>query len=194
MVYDLRGDGRTALKASASRFGSRDAISLAGELNPIANNTADARTWLWGDGAPAHLFIRRAAAFPSCFGGRSRASPGDGIPQGDPTLPHANGELIAPTNNVGLRHARIITQFFDPEWAFGWGLKKANWEFSGSIQHELLDNVSLDVGYFRRSYINFDAWDNRNVGLEDFDEYTIMVPEDPTGCPAAAATRSPSWT
>ena len=30
IVYDLAGDGSTALKASASRFGSREAIALAG--------------------------------------------------------------------------------------------------------------------------------------------------------------------
>ena len=173
VVYDLRGDGRTALKVSASRFGARDAISMAGELNPIANNTT--HTWLWGDGAPGHLFIP-GAQLPPCFGG-VECIPGDGLPQGDPTLPYPNGELIAPTDNVVLG-AHGITQRFDPEWAFGWGVKKANWEFSGSVQHELFDNVSLDVGYFRRSYINFDAWDNLAVGPEDFQEYTITVPRD----------------
>ena len=173
VVYDLRGDGRTALKASASRFGSRDAISLAGELNPIANNTT--HTWLWGDGAPAHLFIP-GAVFPSCFGGVECIA-GDGLPQGDPTLPYANGELIAPTDSVVLG-AHEATQRFDPAWSHGWGLKKANWEFSGSIQHELFDNVSLDVGYFRRTYVNFDAWDNLAVGPADFEQYTITVPND----------------
>ena len=92
VVYDLRGDGRTALKASASRYGSRDAISLAGELNPVANNRT--HTWLWGDGAPGHLFIP-GLALPSCFGG-VECIPGDGLPQGDPTLPYPNGELITP--------------------------------------------------------------------------------------------------
>ena len=174
VVYDLRGDGRTALKASASRFGSRDAISLAGELNPVANNRT--HTWLWADGAPGHLFIP-GVPLPPCFGGVT-CIPGDGLPQGDPTLPYPNGELIAPADNVVLgEHA--LTQRFDPGWSHGWGQKKANWEFSGSVQHELFDNVSLDVGYFRRRYINFDAWDNLAVGPGDFEEYTINVPEDP---------------
>ena len=174
VVYDLRGDGRTALKVSASRFGSRDSIALAGDLNPVANNRT--HTWLWADGAPFHLFIP-GAALPPCFGGVACIA-GDGLPQGDPTLPYPNGELIAPTDNVVLG-AHDITQRFDPDWAFGWGVKKANWEFSGSVQHELFDNVSLDVGYFRRSYINFDAWDNLSVGPGDFQEYTITVPQDP---------------
>ena len=174
VVYDLRGDGRTALKASASRFGSRDAISLAGELNPVANNRTHDR--LWSDGQPFNLLVGGGAVpLPACFG--TGCIPGDGIPQGDPNLPYPNGELFISTNNVILG-AHALTQRFDPEWAYGWGLKKANWEFSGSIQHELLDNVSLDVGYFRRSYINFDAWNNLAVGPEDFESYTIMAPQD----------------
>ena len=39
--------------------------------------------------------------------------------------------------------------------------------------------MSVDVGYFRRHFINFDEWDNGNVGPEDFTRYTITVPEDP---------------
>lgn len=177
VVYDLRGDGRTALKASASRYGSRDAISLAGEVNPIANNRT--HTWLWADGASSHLFLPPGTPpLPPCFDRTTACVPGDGLPQGDPTLPHPNGELIQATDSVVLG-AHEVTQRFDPDWAFGWGLKKANWEFSGSVQHELFDNVSVDVGYFRRSYINFDAWDNLAVGPDDFEEYTVKVPSDP---------------
>ncbi len=162
VVYDLTGDGRTAIKASVSRFGNRDAISLAGDINPIAKNIRQTRTWNDSDCLDPGVCI-----------------PGDGLPQGDPLNPEPNGELLTPTNNPAWpAGAGIVTDYFDPNWAFGWGVKKANWEFSGSIQHELLDNVSLDFGYFRRTYLNFDAWDNRNVGADDFVEYTVTVPED----------------
>ena len=161
VVYDLRGDGRTALKATASRFGSRDAIGLSSEFNPAGNNTRQTRTWL--DGAV-------------CFD-PAVCIPGDGLPQGDPLNPANNGELFAGGNPAF--GTPIITAFSDPEWAYGWGKKHSNWEFSGSLQHELLSGVSMDVGYFRRRYINFETWDNRAVGPEDFDTYTIIVPEDP---------------
>ena len=181
VVYDLRGDGRTALKASASRFGGRDAIALAGDLNPIANNTTMSR--LWFDGAPAHFAVPLPFAMPACI--PSAADPtasscvaGDGLVQGDPLNPLPNGELLGAPDNAAFGTA-TETHFFDPDWAFGWGKKQSNWEFSGSIQHELLDNVSLDFGYFRRVYFNFAAWDNRSVGPEDFESYTIMVPTDP---------------
>ena len=180
VVYDLRGDGRTALKASASRFGSRDAIALAGELNPIANNTSMSR--LWFDGAGGHFAVPLPFQFPGCIPSAtdptgSSCIAGDGIPQGDPLNPFPNGELLGPPDNAAFG-THSMTHSFDPDWAFGWGKKSSNWEFSGSIQHELLDNVSLDFGYFRRVYFNFAAWDNRSVGPEDFEEYTIMVPQD----------------
>ena len=181
VVYDLRGDGRTALKGSASRFGSRDAIALSGELNPIANNTTMSRLWL--DGAPGHFVIFGGVPiFPSCI--PSAADPtasscvaGDGLVQGDPLNPFPNGELMGAPDNPSFG-THEPSNFFDPDWAYGWGKKKGNWEYSGSIQHELLDNVSLDFGYFRRVYFNFSAWDNRNLGPDDFVEYTVNVPQD----------------
>ena len=37
----------------------------------------------------------------------------------------------------------------------------------------------MDVGYFRRTFVNFSASDNRAVGPEDYDEFVITVAEDP---------------
>ena len=181
VAYDLSGDGRTALKASVNRFGSRDAVALAGEVNPAANNTRQTRFWL--DGAPGHVAFLPGGGAPACI--PSAADPtastciaGDGLPQGDPLNPNPNGELLSPTDNLAFG-TPIITEFFDPNWAMGWGQKKANWEFSGSIQHELTEGVSMDVGYFRRTYVNFAAWDNRAWGPGDFDTYTVTVAQDP---------------
>ena len=55
----------------------------------------------------------------------------------------------------------------------------ANWEITGSVQQELVSGVSVDVGYFRRSWINHSAQNDRAVGLDDFDIATVTVPEDP---------------
>ena len=156
-----------------SRFGSRDAISLAGELNPAANNRRQSRSWFDG-GNPFGI-----PGLPSCIPSASDPTgssciAGDGLPQGDPLNPNPNGELVSPTDNLAFG-TPIVTEFFDPNWAMGWGQKKANWEFSGSIQHELTEGVSMDVGYFRSTYVNFDEWDNRTWGPGDFDTYTVTV-------------------
>ena len=44
---------------------------------------------------------------------------------------------------------------FEEATRFGWGNRAYNWEFSTSVQHELLPRVGIDVGYFRRWFGNF---------------------------------------
>ena len=162
VVYDVTGDGRTALKASASRYGERDAIALSGEVNPVANNVLMSRTWLDG-----RVCLNPAVCIP-----------GDGVVQGDPLLAYPNGEILSFNPNPGFASPGI-TDRFDPDYAFGWGKKEANWMFSGSLQHELTTGVSVDVGYFRRAYVNLAAVDNQAVSAGDWDEWVFMVPEDP---------------
>ena len=161
VAYDLRGDGRTALKFSASRYGSRDSTDWAQSVNPAGSNRAMNRSW--GDG--------RGCLDPSvCI-------PGDGLVQGDPRNPEPNGELTSANTNLAFGLPRITT-FHDPDWAFGWGNRESNWEFSGSIQQELTPGVSLDVAYFRRAWINRSVVDNRALGGDDFEIGTITVPSD----------------
>ena len=169
VTYDLRGDGRTALKASASRYGDRTNISVIGALNPANNNTLMSRSWFDGlnpFGVPGQ---------PSCIGPVACIA-GDGLVQGDPLNDAPNGEIMSPNATPGFATPQI-TQFYDPDWAFGWGKKLTNWEFSGSVEHEVAPGVSVDVGFFRRSYINFSAVDDRSNNPEDWDRYTIIVPE-----------------
>ena len=171
VAYDLSGDGRTALKASASRYGDRTNIGLVGTLNPATNNIAMSRSWYDGFnpfGIPG---------LPACIGPVACIA-GDGLVQGDPLNDSPNGEIISPNTTPGFATPEI-TQFFDPDWAFGWGKKLTNWEFSGSIQHELTPGVSVDVGYFRRSYSKFEVLEDRSNNAEDWDRYTITTPENP---------------
>jgi hypothetical protein len=171
LVYDVRGDGRLALKASASRYGDRTNISVAGRVNPASNNTVMSRSWYDGRnpfGIPG---------LPSCIG-PVECIPGDGFVQGDPLNPAPNGEIMSPNTTPGFA-TPTITHHYDPDWAFGWGKKLANWEFSGGVEAEVAPAVSVDVAYFRRSYVNFSAIDNRSNDPEDWDRYTILVPRDP---------------
>ena len=151
VAYDLLGDGRTAVKASASRYGQRDAQNWAAALNPASTNALERRFWVDLNG--------------------------DQFPQGDPLNPLPNGELFTPTSNPAFG-TPIINTFYDEPWAFGWGNRFSNWELTGSVQQELMPGVSLDVGYFRRAFVNFNELDNRAVGPDDFDQYTLIAPTD----------------
>ena len=161
LAYDLRGDGKTALKFSASRYGSRDSTDWSQSVNPAGSNRTSNRTWLDG----------RVCLDPAvCI-------PGDGLVQGDASNPLPNGELIGPNTNLAWGLPRITT-FHDPNWAFGWGNRESNWEFSGGIQQELVSGMSLDVAYFRRVWTARSVVDDRALSAGDFAIGTVNVPSD----------------
>lgn len=171
-AYDLFGDGRTAVKVSASRYGARDSTDWAEAVNPATSNRRMNRDWY--DGATAHPLARSTP--PACIG-NVQCIAGDGIVQGDPLNPMPNGELVGP-NTVPAFGLPAITRFYDPEWAFGWGNRQSNWEFSGAIQQELMPGVSLNFGYFQRNQVNLSALNDRAVGPDDFSAHQVTVPED----------------
>ena len=61
---------------------------------------------------------------------------------------------------------------YDKDLLTGFGHRPANWEFSASVQRELLPRVALDVGYFRRVWKNFQVTDNLLLAPQDFTRST----------------------
>ena len=53
-----------------------------------------------------------------------------------------------------------------------------NWEFSGSVQHELMPRMSINAAYFRRIYGNFTVTDSVLVGPSDYQSYCVTAPAD----------------
>jgi hypothetical protein len=150
VTYNLFGDGKTALKATANRYVLRAGSAYAQRINPMATNDRNTRSWV--------------------------DSNGNFFPDGDPLNPEANGEL-GPSSNRSFGNPRLNT-FLDPAWAFGFGERPANWEFSTSIQRELRQGVSATVGYFRRVYTNFEVQENRAVGANNVDYFSVTAPLD----------------
>jgi hypothetical protein len=68
---------------------------------------------------------------------------------------------------------------YDPATYQGWGVRQYNWEFSGSVQHEVIPQVSVDVGYFRRIYGNLQVNYNRALPASAYDAYSVTAPTDP---------------
>ena len=149
--YDVSGNGRTAIKASLSRFSTQltnDQVSSLSPTDPPSMNR------VWDD-----------VNF-------------DGIVQGDPLIITANGELIRDDGNPAFG-LPVLTTFVDPDWAKGYGTRGGNWESSVSVQHELMSNVSLNVGYFYRTFVNFNVVDTLALSPEDYDTFSVTAPLDP---------------
>lgn len=54
-----------------------------------------------------------------------------------------------------------------------------NWEYSVSVQHEMVPRVSISAGYYRRKFYNLRVNDNLNLSPSDWNEFKIVGPSDP---------------
>jgi hypothetical protein len=153
-VYDLGGNGKTALKASFNRYvlAMGPDVSFIQLANPSRNLVTSAtRTWTDANR--------------------------DYIPQCDLLNVRANGECGALSNeNFGT----VVTNLtYDKKTLTGFGKRNFNWEGSAGIQRELFPRISVDVSYFRRWYGNFVITDDLAIGPQDFDRFVITAPKDP---------------
>jgi len=151
-AYDLFGNGKTALKVSAGKYvTSLDPVGT----NPIFNlaNTVT-RSWT-PSGTPA-------------------TNPNYYIPQCDLLNPQQNGQCGTISD---LRFGQAIpSTTYDPATLVGWGRRPYQWEISTSVQHQLLSNVGVNLGYFRRIYGNFTVTDNTAVAPSDYTSFSVPVP------------------
>ena len=150
-AYDLLGNGKTAIKVSLGKYpiaqdGGSSVFALAmGRIGRIATTTT--RTWTDAN----RNFV------PDC----------------DLSSPAANGECAAMANQrFGTDQVQAN---YDPAITHGWGVRPYNWEFSTSIQQEIIPRVALTVGYFRRSFGNFVVTDNLAVSPADFNRYSVTA-------------------
>jgi hypothetical protein len=150
--YDLFGTGRTAVRASFANYVASESVNTATLNNPV-NTSINSATRTWTD------------------------NNGNFVPDCVLTNPAANGEcglLSAP-----LGALNIVTHY-DPAITNGWGVRPNDKEIATGIQHQLLQNVSLDFQFTRHWFGNFFATQNRALPPDKaYTSFCIMVPVDP---------------
>src|SRR5262249_42862636 len=151
VAYDLFGTGKTALKATLSRYVNGDTTTLAGAINPIiASVNSVTRTW-------------SDTTYPV---GDPRT--GNFLPDCDFLNPLPNGECGVGNSNFGKLN---ITTQYDIALLNGWFKRPNNWETSATIQQQLMPQVSATATYTRRWYGGFRVTDNRRVNLSDYSTF-----------------------
>jgi len=139
-AYDLFGNGKTAIKANASKYIASAAAGYAAIFNGMTYSTQQRG---WAD------FDRNGSIFDA---------------NGNITF----NEVLGGTSNFGQ-----ITSRPDPD------LKRGhNWEYSASVQHQLMDRVSVTAGFYRRQFYNLDVTDNLNLSVDDWSSFTVTTPTD----------------
>ena len=131
-AYDLFGDGRTAVKIALNKFLQGQGTNLTSAKNPqftVVNNVF--RSWDDRDG--------------------------DFVPDCDLSSLDISNECGAVSNRA-FGQTATPSSVYDDALLHGWGSRpQTNWEFSAGFQHEVLSNMSVSVGYFRRTWARFTA-------------------------------------
>jgi hypothetical protein len=173
VAYDVFGNGRTAVKANLGRYLEGVGVQLNyANTNPtlrIPTSTGPfgvpgvTRTWIDADA--------------------------DWVPDCDLSNPQPNGNAAATYGGGGpdfcgvisnLRFGQpVLTGRYDEDLLSGWGVRAGDWSFGVSVQQQILQRMSIEVGYYRRSFDGFTMNDNLQLASEDLTPYTITAPSDP---------------
>ena len=156
-ALDVFGNGRTAIKGSLGRYPDIIRVSPANPASQFSVVTNRA----WND---------------STFGTGDRRT-GNYAPDCDLLDPVANGEC-GPWSDRNFGRQRLSTRNA-PDSLTGFNKQFNNWQASVSVQHELLEGLALNVGYFRTWYDGFLVTQNQAVAAAgSFDSYCITAPTD----------------
>ena len=159
-VWDVRGDGKTAIKGAANKYLLGQTLNGFGvSPNPVnALQTFTTRPWTDSN---RNFVVDCNLASPAAQ-----------------NLSATGGDTCGPIANSAFGTS-IPGATFDPDLLTGWGHRPSNWEFSASVQQQLPMRMSIDVGYFRRIWQNFPVVDNVLASASDFQQFTVTVPTDP---------------
>lgn len=151
-TMDVFGDGRTALKASAARYVAGQQIAVANAANPVTVlGLTDTRPWTDRDG--------------------------NGLPL------DANGNIqfdeLSASASTPTFGRNVSTTSTDPGVLNGWGKRGYNWEYTVALQHQLATGLSVNGGYYRRSFGNQTFTDDLRYDASSYDSFCLTVPVDP---------------
>lgn len=156
-TYDLRGNGKTALKVTLNKY--LEGLGTTGSLSD-----------------PPNPINRLAGILTNSTRAWSDAN-GNFRPDCDLLNYSTNGECGTLTNAATFgTFTPGLT--YDSDLLNGWGRRGYNWELTAGIQQEVTARLSIDAQYARRWYGNFTAQDDLAVGPGDYSRFTINVPSD----------------
>jgi len=153
-AYDVFGNGKTAVKASAARGVAGETIATVIALNPGGSFSSN---------TPINVTDANRNNIADCDFTKITAAVGNG--ECGPYL----------TGNFGSA-VPVLVQ--DPATLNGWNKRPWNWEFSAGVQQQLTPRVSAGITYYRRINGGFLVTDNTATTAADYTSYNLTVPTD----------------
>ena len=161
-VYDLMGNGRTAIRFSTGRYVGLSRGDFTSRFHPF-NSSINSASRVWND------------------------ANGNYIPDCDVKNLQANGECGAMSSAFfGSFNPNVPAVLFDDSAKFK--NRDFIWDINLDVQHEIVHGLSLNVGYNHNWDGSFTVTDNIALTPADFDEYCITVPND-SRLPTSGQTR-----
>jgi hypothetical protein len=154
VAYDVFGNGKTAVKASAARGVAGETIATALALNPGS---------AFSSSSAINVTDANHDNIASCDFTKLTGTQGNG----------ECGPLLTPT----FGSATAITQQ-DPATLSGWNKRPWNWEFSAGLQQQISPRLSAGITYYRRINGGFLVTDNTATTAADYKSFNLTVPAD----------------
>jgi hypothetical protein len=159
MVWDPKGDAKTAIKFGINRYVQSATTGMANLLDPAQANSSTTRTWADTNGNRIpDCDLRSSLA-------QSAATTGSIDSCGAWANPNFGG--VNQTNSA------------DPNYVTGWQKRPMDWQAAVQIDREILPNLVVNAGYFRTWFGNFQITDNLVLAPTDYSPYSVVVPTDP---------------
>ena len=154
-AYDVFGNGKTAVKMNLGRYLEGVGVQLTyANSNPtlrIPTSTGPfgvpgvTRTWIDANGDLA----------PNCDLSNPNAN-------GNPAAVNGGGgaDFCGQISNTAFGQP-VLSGSYDPNLLNGWGVRAGDWSLGLSVQQQIFKRMSIEVGYYRRSFDGFTVNDNQ---------------------------------
>ena len=172
LAYDVFGNGKTAVKVNFGRYLEGVGVQL-NYANTNPTTRIPTSTGPFGVPGVTRTWIDANSNF---------------VPDCDLSNPQANGNAAATPGGGGpdfcgqisnLRFGQpVLTGNYDPDVLSGRGVRAGDWSLGVSVQQQLMRRMSMEVGYYRRTFDGFTMNDNLSLVNSDLTPYTITAPSD----------------
>ena len=158
VIYDVFGDGKTAVKFNAGRY--TDSASSDGRWvlgNPLSRLTTT-QTRSWTDSNNNRV--------PDCDLNNRAA--------------HNNlGDSCGAISASFGTPTQTFTTTYDPDMFKGWYTRPMDWQLGLSLQREVAEGLSVEIGWHRRWADKWTLVESLERSSADFQQYSVLAPTDP---------------
>lgn len=162
-VYDLFGDGRTALKTSWGKYYRNYDGDIAANAYGRAGERSELRTWLDRSLISGTNTPSGAPVTVLCPGVRVLPTDCDGVAQDNEIGISPSGGAFSSPNRPDRRALNLERQYND--------------EFTAGMQHQMTSRLAVGAMFYKRKIADLAFQDRTNISLSDYTRFETPMPD-----------------